>query len=381
MLRNALFVARHDLRQSLRQKETLAWVVVMPVVFFYFIGTVTGGFAPGGPRPDPLLLVAPDGAGWMADELAERLAARGFELERAAAEPALEDGTARRRILLPTSLTAGALAGEAQALELVDAGEGPRGEHARFRALRATYTLLADLVALAADGREPTPEALAGLEAMPRTLSVAARPAGARQEIPTGFEQTIPGTLVMFTLIVLLTSGVVLLVIERKQGLLRRLASAPLTRGEVVLGKWLGMMGLGVAQVAIAVLLGTLLFRMDWGPHPLAVGGVLLAWAGLVASIALLAAGLVRSEAQAIAIGVLAANVLAALGGCWWPIEVTPPWMQRLALFLPTGWTMDALHELISFQAPAASVVPHVAGMALATLLVGAGAARVFRFR
>ncbi len=46
-------------------------------------------------------------------------------------------------------------------------------------------------------------------------------------------------------------------------------------------------------------------------------------------------------------LGVLMANGLAALGGCWWPIEVTPQWMQTI---MPTGWTMDAMHKLISFQ-------------------------------
>ena len=28
----------------LRARETLLWLFVMPILFFYFIGTVTGGF-------------------------------------------------------------------------------------------------------------------------------------------------------------------------------------------------------------------------------------------------------------------------------------------------------------------------------------------------
>lgn len=34
------------------------------------------------------------------------------------------------------------------------------------------------------------------------------------------------------------------------------------------------------------------------------------------------------------------ADLLAAWGGCWWPIEITPEWLQKFAMFLPTGWTM-----------------------------------------
>jgi ABC-type multidrug transport system permease subunit len=41
--------------------------------------------------------------------------------------------------------------------------------------------------------------------------------------------------------------------------------------------------------------------------------------------------------------------VMAALGGCWWPGEVMPPWMQTVALALPTAWAMKAFHALISF--------------------------------
>jgi hypothetical protein len=56
---------------------------------------------------------------------------------------------------------------------------------------------------------------------------------------------------------------------------------------------------------------------------------VLASWAALAASLGLLSGSLARTEGQAVGIGVLLTNVLAALGGCWWPIEVTPPAMQR----------------------------------------------------
>jgi ABC-type multidrug transport system permease subunit len=71
---------------------------------------------------------------------------------------------------------------------------------------------------------------------------------------------------------------------------------------------------------------------------------------------------------------------LAALGGCWWPIEVTPAWMQMLQKFMPTGWTMDALHKLISFQSGAASALPQVAIIVGATVVVTALAVRRFQY-
>jgi len=51
MFRHILFVARKDLKYMLRAKETLLWVFLMPIVFFYFIGRSPGvlpAAVPGG---------------------------------------------------------------------------------------------------------------------------------------------------------------------------------------------------------------------------------------------------------------------------------------------------------------------------------------------
>ena len=379
-MRNVLFLARHDLRGALRERETLLWVFLMPVVFFYFIGTVTGGArktTDGGQPRDPLELVAPTGAGFLADELERQLGEAGYEVARAPEARADPEGT---RVTLPAGFTDRALAGEESEVLLRRGDDGLSADWDTFRVGRAVYTLLASLAVTAEEGAEPGPEALARLAAAPRALSVARRPAGKRERVPQGYEQAVPGILVMFTMIALLTTGAVTLVIERRRGLLRRLASAPISAAEVVAGKWLGLFGLGLVQVAWGLVLGRLLFGVDWGPDPLAVLAVLAAWAALVAGVAILLGGLARTEGQAIGIAVVTANALAALGGCWWPIEITPPWMQGLARLLPTGWAMDAIHQLASFQNGPASALWQLGLMVASALVVGWLAARRFRF-
>ena len=46
-MNNILFIAWQDARNQLRQGSTLLWMFLMPPIFFYFIGTVTGGFSSG----------------------------------------------------------------------------------------------------------------------------------------------------------------------------------------------------------------------------------------------------------------------------------------------------------------------------------------------
>ena len=72
-IRSAAFIARSDLSFMLRQRETLLWTFAMPLLFFYFIGTVTGGFGGGDPnRPDPLALRTDAPRGVVLEAIVER---------------------------------------------------------------------------------------------------------------------------------------------------------------------------------------------------------------------------------------------------------------------------------------------------------------------
>lgn len=405
-LAGAWLVARKDVQYMLRARETILWTFIMPIVFFYLIGTITGGFSGGDPAPDRLAVAAAGEPGFLYDQLVRRLGEQELEVV-----PVAESELAgyARRLSVPADLTRKLLDGEPVELRFVRSGGGLGADFDEIRVQRAVYTTLADLVILAseapegASGNAAAPKgasgdaaappgasqqaarkideaALAALNAAPRALTLEVRPAGERQVIPSGFEQAVPGTMVMFTLLVMLTSGAVLLVVERQEGLLRRLAATPISRRSVVLGKWAGKLALGLAQIGFALLAGRLLFGFDWGPRLPMVLAVLLAYAALVSALAVLLGSLAKTEGQAVGLGVISANILAGLGGCWWPIEITPQWMQSFSLALPTGMTMDALHRLVSFGRPAASALPHLAALAALALVAGWLATRHFRY-
>ena len=379
-LESAGFVARKDLWYLLRQRETLLWTFAMPPVFFFFIGTITGGMSGGRDEKPALDLVAPEPAGFLADALAERLSSEGFEVRPAAASPA-DTVAAPRRLVLGAGFTDSLMAGRRVPARFERKGElDPTAQRDQIRVARAVYGLLADAAMVASAGDSVTRASLAREQARPRLFTLTVRPAGAAAEPPMGLQQAVPGTMVMFTLLVLLTSGAVLLVIERRDGLLRRVASTPLPRAGVVAGKWASRMALAIVQIGFAMAIGTLLFGVEWGPDLWMVALILFAWAALCAGLAIVSGNLARTEGQAIGLGVFAANLLAALGGCWWPIEVTPQWAQSLAMALPTGWTMAALHRLMSFEAGAAAALPYGIALAVTALLVGWIAVRTFRY-
>ena len=395
MFRDVRFIAKHDLTTTLRARETIMWVFVMPILFFYFIGTVTSGFGGEEGKRDALALKVGENAGFLADVLASRLAEEDYDVDRAPSDSAF--AAARRRMIIPVAFTDSVLAGHPVKLRYEHKSEGVVADQEQVRMARAVYGVLADLVVTkvratadsaaaapyvaSAPPAPPTADDFAKLHAMPRAISLDVKAAGKRHEIPHGFQQAVPGILVMFTLMVMTTSGAILVVIERRRGLLRRLACAPIERRAVVGGKWLGKLAVGIVQIAFGMLAGTVLFHVDWGSDLPTVVLVMLVYGALMAALGLVLGSVARTEAQASSIGVISSNVLGALGGCWWPVEVAPKWMQKLSLFLPTGWAMDALHKLVSFEAGPASVLPHLVGMSIATVVMLAVASRVFRYQ
>ncbi len=380
-LSTAWFLARKDVQYMLRERETLLWTFVMPIAFFYFIGTITGGSNDGSQPTKPAIAVdVPPDAGFLADRLMRRLSDEGLDV-RTDVEPEMLPRY-RRRLALPAGFTASVQAGEPVKVRFDRRGAGDYADLDELRMSLAVYTLLADLIIAREQGQDLTAESLAALDVLPRNVTLDVRPAGRLDVIPQGFQQAVPGTMVMFTMMLMLTTGAITLMIERKQGLLRRLASAPIGRGSVVLGKWGGRMVLGLVQLAFAMVVGYFMFGVDWGSGSafFALVVVLVSWAALCASLGILLGSATKTEGQAVAIAVISTMALAALGGCWWPIEITPRWMQSFAMCIPTGWTMDALHRLVNFGDGPSSVVMHVSLLAGTALAAGALAARKFRF-
>ena len=377
MLRDALYLARIDAAHLLRRRETLLWTFVMPIVFFYFFGTIIGNST--GPTRDNLAVLVPPDAGFLAGQLLARLDQRGYHVIHAQNQNDLL--RFRRRLYIPAGFTDSVLAGRPMKIRFDRTGQDMSADYDRVRLYRSVYMTLADLIVVTSANAQVSKAAFEKLAAEPRLLTLNVQPAGKRLDPPSGFEQAVPGTMVMFTLLVLFTTGGVSLTIERNQGILRRLASSPMSRGAVVLGKWGARMSLGVVQIAFAMITGTVLFHVRWGPNLPMVLLVLLVYGSLAAALGMLIGNFGRTEAQVIGFGVIVSNVFAGLGGCWWPIEITPLWTQRLALAFPTGWTMDALHKLMNFGASPISVLPHLGVTAMAALAAGYVLSRSFRYQ
>src|SRR5258708_3788424 len=145
MLRDALFLAGADAARMLRTGPTILWTFVMPVIFFYFIGSITGNSS-GGDSQDPLAVSVPPDAGFLADRVIARLEARDYHVVRPKTPE--EFASYRRRLEIPAGFTDAVLAGHAIKVRFSRTGEDVGRDYDRGRIARAVYTTLADLVAI-----------------------------------------------------------------------------------------------------------------------------------------------------------------------------------------------------------------------------------------
>ncbi len=193
-----------------------------------------------------------------------------------------------------------------------------------------------------------------------------------------GSEQIAPGMTLMFALLFGAQTGLAFLR-ERTAGTLTRLFAAPVSRVSMILGKLLGNTLVLCIQLLIMVTFSNLVLGVRWG-NPPALILPSFAFAFASAGFGALCAALTRTPSQLGAFSVLSVNILSALGGLWWPLEVTPEWMQQLARFLPTYWGLNAMQEVILKQSSILELLPHTAillGFAAIFIAIGS---RAFKY-
>jgi len=103
----------------------------------------------------------------------------------------------------------------------------------------------------------------------------------------------------------------------------------------------------GFVQMIVLFGAGWLLFGISLGHQPAALmlPAAAIAFAG--AAFGLIVAGVGRTRDAVMPVGAIVIMTMAAIGGCWWPLDFEPAWMQRVALGLPTTWAMRAFNDLM----------------------------------
>jgi ABC-type multidrug transport system permease subunit len=184
---------------------------------------------------------------------------------------------------------------------------------------------------------------------------------GRRSDSPSSgfnaFDLQVPGFAVTFLLIGMLMGVSMAIVDEREWGTLARLRSTPSPFAATFVGKLLARFGVGVVQMVVLFAAGSILFGVSLGKNPLALLMPIAAISFAGAGLGILAASAAPTRDAVLPIGTIVVMTIAAIGGCWWPLDFEPAWMQRAALAVPTTWAMRSFNDLMIRGLPAASVI------------------------
>ena len=190
-------------------------------------------------------------------------------------------------------------------------------------------------------------------------------------QLQQGLGQSVPGMGIMFALMNIF-GGMAALIVERQQWTLQRLAVMPVSRRTLLAGKILARFSLGLLQFLVVFIVGAV-FKMNFGKDPLALLLLVIMVCLAITALAFAVGSGMKNSAQASMLGLLLTLVLASIGGAWWPMEISPKFLQIIGHISPVAWAMDGFTALTYHGAQLVDILVPLAvltGMTIALFLI-----------
>lgn len=347
-----LLLAGRVMRQVLRDRRTVALIVLAPIIVLSLgavlfrseppvtsIGVVNDDLGIKSPAAGSVNL----GKG-MVDELSGADSLALVLLDRGEVDQRLKDGTLKAVLVFPEDFTVSFLKNQQVTLDLRLEGSEP----ARSMSISAfvTQAAMKTLARLAGAGVGLPGGASSdqGEPAVPVTVRATYLYGGEQFDTMDYIAPVYIALLGMFFVFLL---ACVAFLRERSQGTMERLAATPASRFEIVLGYMLGLGLFGVIQVAV------ILFFTVWviGIHyhgSLALILLIVAIMAMVGvNLGILASAFARTEFQVLQFIPLVVFPQVLLGGTFWAVSDMPSYLQPLAYFMPIYYANTALRDVM----------------------------------
>jgi ABC-type multidrug transport system permease subunit len=341
-----------DLKLTVKDKAFFFWMLAFPMVFILIFGNLFQGSKTD--TKASLTVLNQDQGKWGAYFI-DKLRAPGIELTVEATEPK----EYFRMLVIPPDFSTKIEKRAAQTLELKKNSDAnmQAGAVAEIKITQAMVKLIAELVLY---GNQRDIGAFFETRSPYRDLvRVKTRlPEGTITKVPSGFDHVIPGILVQFVMMMVLIYGGISVMEDRKRRVLARILYSSASFAELFAGKFLGRVLMGLLQSAILIVAGKLFFHLNLGNVFLS-GLNILVFTLAMAALSIFVGSVLRKEELIVGVSVLTANMFAALGGCWWPIEIVPPAFKTLGMVSPAYWAMDVFHQVIFFGKGFADIWPN----------------------
>jgi ABC-2 type transport system permease protein len=156
---------------------------------------------------------------------------------------------------------------------------------------------------------------------------------------------------------------------EAESGTLERLLSTNLGMSGLLIGKWVLLALIGIAQLCVMFLWGRLVFKLPLFSHLPGFFVMTIATAGAAAALGLVLATLARTRAQLSGFSTILILTMSALGGSMFPRFLMSETMQKMGLVTFNAWALDGYLKVFWRNAPIWQLWPQVAVLAALTIV------------
>ena len=221
-------------------------------------------------------------------------------------------------------------------------------------------------------------ESFGAATTLPGDLGFVERPANVGERVTVNaFDQYVPGFGVTFLLIGMMLGIALTLFDERDWGTLKRLRVSGAPLSGLLLGKLFARFIVGNVQMVLLFVFGWALFGIALGRNPIALVIPITGISFAAAALGLVVASIATAHDSVMPLGVTISMAMAAIGGCWWPLDFEPGWMRELARWMPTTWTMQTFNDLMIRNQPvSAALQPFAVTVALGLIFLAVGLTR-----
>ncbi|HEY3991924.1 MAG TPA: ABC transporter permease [Ktedonobacteraceae bacterium] len=193
------------------------------------------------------------------------------------------------------------------------------------------------------------------------------------------FDLYVPGYAIFFALFSInAVAGTILQ--EKEDGTFRRLLIAPVQKYALLAGKALAQFLLTLMQMLILFGFGYLFFHIHIN-DPLAVGLLILGTSFGVTGLGLVLVSLVKTRRQLNPIVSVVTLVSSVISGIFFPAWLLPSWLQQLAKITLPAWAAEGLNNVMIYGKDLGYVVPDILGLFAYGLICYLIALRLFRFQ
>ena len=165
---------------------------------------------------------------------------------------------------------------------------------------------------------------------------------------------------------------------ERDAGIFQRLLAAPVTRAQILWSRFLYGIAIGLIQLLVLFLAGSLLFGIDVASHFGLLVIVCVFAAAACTSFGMLLAAVAPNADAASGLATLLILLMSAIGGAWFPISLMPAFIQTFSKLTLVYWSMEGFNAVLWAGLSFTQILPILGVLAAITAAVMAVA--IWRF-